>query len=134
MGHIYKITNTVNGKVYIGKTTVGVEKRWRKHQTEAQRDRGYKSALYDAMNKYGADKFTIEAIETCSNDALDKRERLWIKHFNSYGMDQLRALYSLCSNHSLRQTFLDNKFSPLFNCTTVLGGTDSEDFKHWLFP
>ena len=57
-----------------------------------------------------------------------------IKHLNSYGMDQLRALYPLCSNHSLRQTFLDNKFSPLFNCTSVLGGTDSEDLKHWLFP
>lgn len=85
MGNIYKITNTVNGKVYIGKTVIGVENRWRKHQTEAQReDRGYKSALYDALNKYGVDKFTIETIETCPNDALDIRERFWIKYFNSY--------------------------------------------------
>ena len=31
MGYIYKITNNINGKVYIGKTTKTVEERWKGH-------------------------------------------------------------------------------------------------------
>lgn len=84
MGHIYKITNTVNGKVYVGKTTLGVQKRWETHLKESKKNRSYRSSLYDAISKYGVDKFVIETLEICPNDALDDRERFWIKHFDSY--------------------------------------------------
>ena len=30
MGYIYKITNTINNKVYIGKTIFSIEERWKK--------------------------------------------------------------------------------------------------------
>lgn len=84
MGYIYKITNTVNGKVYIGKTTASVEDRWRWHKCAYScKNRSYKSALYDAMKKYGKDKFVIEAIEECATKDLDDRERYWIAEYNS---------------------------------------------------
>ena len=36
-GIIYKITNTINGKVYIGKTLETMEKRWKEHQKDSMR-------------------------------------------------------------------------------------------------
>ena len=83
MGYIYKITNSVNRKVYIGKTTTSIEQRWKEHTKEATRDRKYKSKLYDAMNKYGIDNFKIEVVEECDNALLDERECYWIRKFKT---------------------------------------------------
>lgn len=78
---IYKITNTTNGKIYIGKTKKPIDKRWRKHLCEAKRhDRRH---LYRAINKYGANSFNIETIEECSESDVSEREKYWIKYYNS---------------------------------------------------
>lgn len=81
-GIIYKITNTVNGKVYIGKTLETMEKRWKEHQKDSARfiDR----PLYRAMNKYGIEKFTIEIVEEPEVKTLSQRECYWIEYYNSY--------------------------------------------------
>ena len=81
-GIIYKITNTVNGKVYIGKTLESIEKRWKEHQKDSLRftDR----PLYRAMNKYGIEKFVIETIEEPEVELLSQRECYWIEYYNSY--------------------------------------------------
>jgi group I intron endonuclease len=78
---IYKITNRVNGKVYIGKTNTTIAKRWRKHLNEAKwHDLRH---LYAAINKYGKENFTIETIEICDGSEGGEREKYWIKHYNS---------------------------------------------------
>jgi len=56
---IYKITNLINGKTYIGKTT-NLEARWTLHKWAARS--GKKNRLYVAMRKYGIENFTIEKI------------------------------------------------------------------------
>lgn len=66
MGYIYCITNNINGKKYIGKTTFNVEKRWNEHLKDYKRKRSEKRALYEAMNKYGVENFTCEKICECS--------------------------------------------------------------------
>lgn len=53
MGWIYRITNTVNGKIYIGKTTVGVSQRWEMHLKCCFGKYRGKSKLYPAILKYG---------------------------------------------------------------------------------
>jgi len=74
---IYKITNLKNGKVYVGKTGQGIEKRFRKHVANAKK--GINRYLYDAMNKYGVENFSIEVIEEVLDPSLvDERERYWI--------------------------------------------------------
>lgn len=80
MMYIYKITNTINNKVYIGQTH-DVAKRWYKHNYNAKS--GRKGHLYDAMRKYGLENFTIEVIEECFDDFVDDRERYWIAFYNS---------------------------------------------------
>ena len=62
-GYIYKIYNDVNDKLYIGQTTVTIGNRWHGHMTAALNEKRSKSALYNAMRKYGRDKFHIEQID-----------------------------------------------------------------------
>lgn len=79
MGWIYKITNSVNDKMYIGKTVVGIEHRWNAHKKSFNnKNRKFKSKLYRAMECYGVEKFTIECIEECDDDIINERERYWI--------------------------------------------------------
>lgn len=82
MGFIYKITNNINNKIYIGKTKYTIEKRFNGHIKRAEHnDRNY--PLYNAMNKYGIENFSISVIEECSEDLLNEREKFWISKFNS---------------------------------------------------
>ncbi len=81
MGYIYKISNLKNNKIYIGKTTGTIQKRFKQHIRNAQQH--INRYLYDAMNCYGYDNFKIEQIEQVNNDQLDEREIFWIAFLNS---------------------------------------------------
>lgn len=91
MAFIYKITNDVNGKVYIGKTLHSVEKRWKEHIKDSKREHTENRPLYRAMNKYGIEHFHIETVEECSADISEEREAFWIKEYNSFGKDGYNA-------------------------------------------
>ena len=63
-GWIYKITNTVNGKVYVGQTTEEkAETRWSKHLSILKKNKHKNKHLQSAWNKYGETAFTFEVIE-----------------------------------------------------------------------
>lgn len=83
-GRIYCISNTVNDKVYIGKTTHSIEKRFQEHCHDSKKSRVEKRPLYDAMNKHGVENFQITLVEEVDLYRLSEREEYWIKHFNSY--------------------------------------------------
>ena len=77
---IYKITNLVNGKVYIGQTKGSIEKRWKEHC----RKNSFCSKLRRAIQKYGKNNFSIEQIDHAHNqEELDSKEIFWIKKYNS---------------------------------------------------
>ena len=75
MGYIYKITNTVNNKIYIGKTEETIERRFYEHKLNVKT--GHKrSRLYSAMKHYGFDKFIVEELDhSDSSDELCEKER-----------------------------------------------------------
>jgi len=82
MAYIYKITNELNAKCYVGKTQyANPEKRFQQHLKDSSKfpDR----PLYRAINKYGAEYFSFEIIEETDNS--EEREIYWIKKLNSYG-------------------------------------------------
>lgn len=85
-GYIYKITNQINGKVYIGQTKRPIKQRWWEHKNASKNKNnpGYDYPLYRAFRKYGIHNFKIEEIEKCTYDKLDEREIYWIKYFNSF--------------------------------------------------
>lgn len=86
MAYIYKITNLINQKVYIGKTELpNPEDRWKEHKKEATRERSKTRAIYSALNKYGIENFSFEIIEEIiDNSLLCEREIYWIAKYNSY--------------------------------------------------
>ncbi len=86
MGYIYCITNLINNKRYVGKTTSDIEERFKEHCQDSQRERCEKRPLYDAMNKYGIENFKVEMLEEVKDDdKLSDREIYWISELNTYG-------------------------------------------------
>lgn len=70
---IYKITNNVNGKIYIGKTTVDLHRRKINHKCSM--NTGSQMAIHRAMRKYGFEKFSWEILFECENvEDLDQAE------------------------------------------------------------
>jgi group I intron endonuclease len=63
---VYLITNTVNGKVYVGKAA-NPKTRWYSHTHNARR--GGTATLQKAIRKYGAGAFTMEILATCASDS-----------------------------------------------------------------
>ena len=80
MTGIYKITNIVNGKVYIGQAK-DIEIRWKEHITHSKTR---KQILYNAMRKHGIENFNFEILMLCEEELLDLMEIYYIKQYNSY--------------------------------------------------
>ena len=81
---IYKITNNLNGKCYIGQS-INIETRWKQHISESKNlRRHYK--IHIALNEFGIENFTFEVLEECPLDIniLNEKERYWIKYYNSF--------------------------------------------------
>lgn len=82
MVKIYKITNNVNGKVYIGQTRQGIATRFRQHLQGM--GMGKKMPIHLALGKYGKDNFIIEEVCTCLDEKnANYLEMYFINHFNS---------------------------------------------------
>lgn len=78
---IYKITNLINNKVYIGQS-IDIKQRWYNHLHHHQHLKDL--PLYRAFKKYGITNFTFNIIEECNVQDLDEREKYWIQYYNSY--------------------------------------------------
>jgi group I intron endonuclease len=83
-GIIYKVTNEVNGKIYIGQTIQKLSGR-RSHHLSAARN-GVKTAFCNALRKYGSSVFKWSIIERCySADELNEMEFHYIKQYKILG-------------------------------------------------
>lgn len=79
---IYKATNKINNKVYIGQTTQKLEKRITSHIRESKRENN--RPFLSSINKYGINNFTFETIDFANNlDELNDKEIYWINFYNS---------------------------------------------------
>ena len=85
---IYKITNKIDGKCYIGQTIKNAEERWREHQAHAfgTHPNDVNKTLYKAIRKYGLENFTFEVLQDNieTYEQLDKAEIYWIDFYNSF--------------------------------------------------
>ena len=89
MGVIYKITNIINKKIYIGQTIRPEPERWQQHVWNAINNKDNQDCPYlcKAIRKYGKENFIREILEEIPNDQLNKREIFWIDFFNSTNKD-----------------------------------------------
>lgn len=84
---IYKITNLINKKRYIGQTIISVDRRWQQHIASSKRINTDKRStlIAKAISKYGVENFEIKQILRCNTqEELDKSEIMCIRLFKSH--------------------------------------------------
>ena len=86
MSIIYVITNQINLKQYVGKTSFSLEKRFQEHIYDSHRNDEYTKhrPLYMAFKKYGIENFSIKELEQVPDEQADEREKYWISYLNTY--------------------------------------------------
>jgi len=77
---IYKITNTINGMVYIGQSR-RINLRFKEHKSGERKQHNY--FIHNAIDKYGVENFSFEIIEVCQIDQLNMLEIKYIAEYNS---------------------------------------------------
>lgn len=83
---VYKITNKINPRVYVGLTVCTLEKRWREHRSAA--NTGVEKPLYRAMRKHGIENFSIELLYAAKDfDDLRAAELRFIEELKAHTLD-----------------------------------------------
>jgi group I intron endonuclease len=120
---IYKLTNTLNNKIYIGLTTETISERCRKRIAEAKYRDSRNSYILNAIRKHGSEVFKVEQIDTAfSLEELQQKEIFYIQQYNSTnrkigynltkgGEGNLGLKMSDKTKEKIRQKHLGNKWS-----------------------
>jgi hypothetical protein len=82
MAHIYKITNSINDRGYVGKTENEPKKRWKEHLAAARNNPIM--VISKAIRKYGSENFKFEIIEECLSEDVNKKETYWIGRLDTF--------------------------------------------------
>lgn len=118
---IYKITNKINNKIYIGLTIQGVKVRFLHHLYEARS--GSPFPIHRAIRKYGEENFELEIVKSIeSSEELKELEKFYIKEFKAnnrqfgYNMTEggdgtFGRLHSEETKEKIRQKALGRKAS-----------------------
>jgi len=134
---IYKITNNINNKVYIGQS-INIEQRWKNHKHFEKERENY--PLYKAFQKYGINNFSFEIIEECEPEELNEKEEYWINYYDSYdngynqtsggdgrrddcikiSNEQLLEIFDLLESSTLSIQEIANKYSVHTNTITAI--------------
>ena len=123
---IYKITNKINGKAYIGQS-INIEQRWHAHKYTP-----CSSLIHLAIQKYGINNFIFEVIEECDVKLLNEKEIYYIQYYNTltpngYNKDpggflrtptfqktnpeEINEIKSLLKNTALTQREIANRYN-----------------------
>lgn len=114
---VYKITNIINGKVYIGKS-INIKSRWDGHKNDLKNNKHHSFHLQKAYNKYGKNSFKHEILVSCSPEYYGSIEN---KFINIYESDNRKYGYNIITN--------ENKFPEESRNKLKLSINNSEIFK-----
>ena len=110
---IYKITNLINQKVYIGQSN-DIKRRWQEHRTKSKYGN---TLLYQAIRQYGIENFDFSIIELCKIEELNEKEQYYINFYNSaingYNMDNIPKQQYILNNDTVLLIINDLKNSTL---------------------
>lgn len=108
--YVYLITNSINGKKYVGKTKSTIEKRFKRHCYLSKFKSTY---LYNAMQKYGVHNFTVTSLEKVEDvTQLSLKEIFWIS--------ELRPEYNMTSGGDGGDTSSSEKYKKYMAVRSML--------------
>lgn len=84
---IYKHTNKLTGKSYIGQTKYSIKHRLQEHYRDAKassNSRNLTRPFHLALLKYKKDDWVSEVLEETTKEMAPTQEKYWIKHYNTY--------------------------------------------------
>ena len=116
MAYIYSITNNINQKKYIGKTSqTNPYTRWKQHLQLArnknnlqENNSAHSMPIVRAISKYGESNFKFRVLEECTEESVNEREEHYIRKYNTadgagynctYGGDGIKKPKKYWSNH-----------------------------------
>ncbi len=103
---IYKITNIITNKVYIG-SSKDIYSRWDKHIYDLRSGKHHSPHLQRAWDYYGNKRFKFEIIEKCDLDNLLEREQYYINFYNSANSDYGYNISRLAGRITLNKEQID---------------------------
>ena len=104
---IYKITNTITNKCYVGQTQRTMNKRFQEHIRHSKH--GVITCLYNAMRKYGVENFEIVEIDRATTaDELNQKEIYWISKLNTMSPNGYNEMAG-GDNNPMNSEFVQNK-------------------------
>lgn len=86
MGYIYKISNNIDDRVYIG-STINLNKRWNEHRKDLSNNRHQNIHLQRFANKYGLDSLKFDILELVDDNIILVREQ--------YHIDNTKHLFNI---------------------------------------
>lgn len=96
---IYKITNLINNKVYIG-SSVRISTRLMSHKYDLRLDKHSNQYLQQSFNKHGESNFSFEILELCDENNLVLKENYYILKYKS---NDLENGYNLATVNEFRK-------------------------------
>ena len=121
---VYKVTNNVNGKVYVGVSTKSLEERKKDHMKNSNKGKSY--VFQNAIATYGIDAFKFEQIDTAlTTDELAKKEKEYILEYdsnvNGYNSDSGGGIQKTVYQYDMLTGVLVNKYSNLTDASATIG-------------
>lgn len=104
--YIYKITNLINGKIYIGQSIRDIHQRFSRHINDALNNK-LDTHFARAIRKYGENNFVIELIDSAeTQDELNQKEQYWIRYYDSirHGYNETDAICKCGGNTYMSKT------------------------------
>lgn len=140
-GIIYKISNSINSKVYIGQTIRPLEERLKRHFHDAITYPDSQIHFHRAIRKYGSGVFNIIKIDEANSlEELNQKEQYWIQYYNSisngynealgghggntYAGKTIEELSSIKQKISIKNTGKNNGMSKQIKCFSVKTGEE----------
>lgn len=149
-GYIYLVTNTINGKKYVGQTRTSIDRRIKSHINQSNRYKNGKvkcaSIFHKAIAKYGWENFVVQMLQECPIQQLNDNECYWIEKLSTtnrsigYNVspgggkstghsEETKKLIAQCNSGKVWVTNgVDNRFCTQSDANTIVSSGDGWAF------
>lgn len=129
---VYSITNKINGKMYVGSTSISFYSRWLKHLKDLKKNKHHSTKLQNSVNKYGLDNFVFEILFQCDPIFVTDFELYWINLLNTVtdGYNMTYSVIGGCLGYKFSDEYKLDKSKILTGNKHRLGINHSHDSKN----